>query len=43
MNQDIKTKYKSESLPEGLTLRALRVADVLHMARLVDAPRLQTI
>ena len=97
MNQDIRTKSNSESLPEGLTLRAslgidvhdawhrrgigsalmtelidladnwpaippyrkfgfveegrsrgfaLRdgiLADVLHMARLVDAPRLQTI
>ncbi|CAE6837243.1 L-amino acid N-acetyltransferase AaaT [Paraburkholderia haematera] len=27
MNQDIKTKTESESLPEGLTLRALRVGD----------------
>ena len=97
MNQDIRTKSNSGSLPEGLTLRAslgigvqdawhrrgigsalmtelidladnwpaippyrkfgfveegrsrgfaLRdgiLADVLHMARLVDAPRLQTI
>ncbi|SIO56165.1 putative acetyltransferase [Burkholderia sp. GAS332] len=38
MNQDIKTKSKSESLPEGLTLRALRVADVEQFHAMLQLP-----
>ncbi|SOE71073.1 Protein N-acetyltransferase, RimJ/RimL family [Burkholderia sp. OK233] len=38
MNQDINTKTKSESLPEGLTLRALRVADVEQYHALQQLP-----
>lgn len=38
MNQDIRTKSNSGSLPEGLTLRALRVADVEQYHALQQLP-----